>query len=127
MNKFPKYVLVAGYNNFRKHKGILQIFKDYCEMIPHVIHKEDTWSQTQDFYVFPDYPYLEIILQVLFENINHCNIFRFKIYRYNSINNSYVELHPNKPQIGIVTPSRIKITPELEEILSCTLNRDTYW
>lgn len=59
MSKLPKYVLVAGYNNFRKHKGILQIFKDYCEMIPHVIHTEDTWFNKQDFYVFPDYAYLD--------------------------------------------------------------------
>lgn len=117
MSKFPKYVLVAGYNNFKEHKGILQIFKDYCEMIPHVIHKEDTWFQTQDFYVFPDYPYLATILQVLFENINHGNIFKYDLYEYSPMSNTYFEPYPVKPQVGIILPSRINITPEFKKLL----------
>lgn len=117
MCKLPKYVLVAGYNNFKKHKGILQIFKDYCEMIPHVIYTEDTWFNKQDFYVFPDYAYLEIILQYLSEHINHSNIFKHTLYRYNPVNNSYCEAYHCKPEVGIIPPSCIKVTSEFKKLL----------
>lgn len=117
MREYPSYVLVVGYNNFKRHKGILQIFKDYCEMIPHVTHKEDTWFQTQDFYIFPDYRCLNCILHYLSEHINHSNIFKYDLYEYSPMSNTYFEPYPVKPQVGIILPSRINVTPEFKKLL----------
>ena len=117
MSSLPKFVLVAGYNNFKRHKGILQIFKDYCERLPYIGHTEDTWFNKQDFYIFPDYSSIERVLSYLSEHINHGNIFRYSVYGYNSTNNTYYELNPVRPQVGIIMPSRIKITPEFEKKL----------